>query len=96
MAIGVSIQDMGIEVITISSMIGDGTSNVAEYHAAIEGLKRAQDMGAKDIELRLDSELVIRKIEGRYQVRKDTLKPMHAECITLLQMFRTYSVKHVH
>ncbi|MGZ8367089.1 MAG: ribonuclease HI family protein [Nitrospira sp.] len=61
----------------------------------IEGLRRAYDMGAKDIELRMDSELVIRQIEGRYQVRKDTLKPMQAEVMTLLQAFKKYRVKHV-
>ncbi|MGZ9151491.1 MAG: reverse transcriptase-like protein [Nitrospira sp.] len=53
-------------------MIGDGTGNIAEYRAAIGGLRRAYDMGAKEIELRMDSELVIRQIEGRYQDRKDT------------------------
>ena len=55
MAIGVSIQDTGVEVSTISRVIGDGTSNVAEYRAAIEGLRRAYDLGATDIELRMDS-----------------------------------------
>lgn len=95
MAIGVSIQDTGIEVSTISRVIGDGTSNIAEYRAAIEGLRRAYDMGATDIELRMDSELVVRQIEGRYQVRKDTLKPLHAEVMTLLQTFKKYRVKHV-
>jgi ribonuclease HI len=95
MAIGVSIQDMGMEVSTISRVIGDGTSNVAEYHAVIEGLRRAYDMGATDIELRMDSELVVRQIEGRYQVRKDTLKPLHAEVMTLLQTFKQYRAKHV-
>lgn len=74
-------------------MIGDGTSNIAEYRAAIEGLRRAYDMGAKEIELRMDSELVIRQIEGRYQDRKDTLKPMHAEVMTLLQTFKKYRVR---
>ena len=96
MAIGASLQDgLGTEVETVSTLIGHGTNNIAEYRAAIEGLKKAQELRAKKVELRMDSELVVRQIEGVYKVRKDTPKPLHAEVMTLLQSFKTYSVKHV-
>jgi len=96
MGIGASIQDgLGGEVERVSALIGDGTSNVAEYHAAIEGLKKAKALGAKKVELRMDSELVIRQIEGRYRVNAEHLKPLYCEVMTLLQSFTKYSVKHV-
>jgi len=57
MGIGASIQDdQGTEVSTVSVLMGHGTNNIAEYRAAIEGLKKARSLGATEIELRMDSE----------------------------------------
>lgn len=98
MAIGVSIQDNeadGVEIETISTLIGDGTNNIAEYRAAIEGLRRAYELGAKDVELRMDSELVIKQIEGIYKVRNKALKPLHAAVMVWLRSFNSYRLKHV-
>jgi ribonuclease HI len=96
MAIGASIQDgLGGEVERVSALIGEGTSNIAEYRAAIEGLKRAKDLGAKKVELRMDSELVVRQIEGLYKINSEHLKPLYSEVMTLLQSFTKYTVKHV-
>jgi ribonuclease HI len=96
MAIGASVRDeKGSEICTVSQLIGRGTCNVAEYRAAIEGLKKAKDVGAKQVELRMDSELVIRQIDGIYKVKKDTLKELHVEVMALLRSFEKYSVKHV-
>jgi ribonuclease HI len=96
MAIGASIQDdLGAEIGTVSALIGKGTNNIAEYRAAIEGLKKAKDLGTAQVELRMDSELVIRHIQGAYKIKKDTLKPLYAEVMALLRSFDKYSVKHV-
>ena len=64
MTIGGSIQDNKTGIDTVSALIGDGTCNVAEYHAAIAGLKNTRDLGATTSELRMDSQLVIGQIEG--------------------------------
>lgn len=95
MAIGASIQDdRGKELATVSQLRGGGTSNIAEYHAAIEGLKKARSLGATEIELRMDSELVVRQINGLYKVKNATLKVLHAEVLELLKTC-AWSVAHV-
>jgi len=96
MAIGLSIQrPNGRELETVSEARGYGTNNIAEYQAAIEGLKRAKDHGDDEIELRMDSELVVRQLKGEYQVRKVELKPLWAEVRGLLDSFKKATVVHV-
>jgi len=96
MGIGVSIQMKdGKEIETVSEAIGEGTNNRAEYQAAIEGLKRASKQGADEIELRMDSELVVKQLQGEYQVRKAELKPLYAELSGLLASFKKPTVVHV-
>lgn len=74
MAIGASIQDnRGNELARVSQLLGQGTSNVADYRAAIEGLKKAQTLGAREVELLIDSQLVVEQINGRYKVKNDAL-----------------------
>ena len=62
MSIGASIQDdHGKELGTVGAFIGQGTNNIAEYRAAIEGVKAARSLGATEIELRMDSQLAVRQ-----------------------------------
>jgi ribonuclease HI len=96
MAIGVTIKDReGTELATVSRLIGQGTNNIAEYRAALEGLKAAKALGAGVIELRMDSELVVRQINGAYKVKNAVLKPLHAEITVLLASFDKSTVAHV-
>lgn len=96
MAIGASVQDdNGTELATVSQLLGKGTNNIAEYRAAIEGLKKAQSQGATEIELRMDSELVVRQINGQYKVKNVALKPLHAEILELLKTCAWSTVAHV-
>jgi ribonuclease HI len=96
MAIGVSIQTPeGYELVTVSQCIGQGTNNMAEYYAAIEGLERARGMGIREIELRLDSELVVKQVSGEYTVRKEELQDLHKEVQDLLKGFQQAKVIHI-
>jgi ribonuclease HI len=96
MSIGASIQDdHGKELSTVSTLIGQGTNNIAEYRAAIEGVKTARSLGATEIELRMDSQLAVRQIIGVYKVKHKTLKPLHAEVLELLKACAWYAVAHV-
>jgi ribonuclease HI len=79
----------------VGRFLGETTNNVAEYKAVILGLHRAQEMGAREVELRADSELVVRQLLGKYAVRNAALKPLHAEATALLNSFSRYDVKHV-
>ena len=62
MAVGTSIQTTdGLEIATVFALIGQGTNNIDEYRAAIEGVKVALAHGADEIELRMDSQLVVKQ-----------------------------------
>ena len=74
-AIGVVIfDDKDRECHRISEAIGRATNNEAEYRAAIAGLEAALALGARNVELRMDSELVVRQLDSRYRVRNPRLK----------------------
>lgn len=69
----------------ISETIGRTTNNVAEYRALIAGLALARELGASGVEVRMDSELVIRQVQGRYQVKTSHLVPLRAEAAELVR-----------
>ncbi|MGA3093917.1 MAG: GNAT family N-acetyltransferase [Dehalococcoidales bacterium] len=76
-AIGVVIQDeSGRATVTISQCLGEATNNQAEYRAIIAGLEKALELGATHVELRSDSELVVKQISNRYKVKNEALKPL--------------------
>lgn len=92
-AIGAVVRDeTGQEVHTVSRRIGRATNNEAEYQAAIAGLEAALALGAKDVELRMDSELVVRQLEFRYRVRNARLRPFFERIIDLRKRFQTFRV----
>src|SRR5260370_1066194 len=75
--------------------LGEQTNNVAEYEGLLLGLRRAHELGAREVELRADSELLIRQLQGRYQVKNPTLQRLHAEAVALLRVFAKASLKHI-
>lgn len=95
-AIGASVRDRdGLEIATVSQKIGLGTNNQAEYRAAIEGVRRARELGATGIDLRMDSELVVRQLTGHYRVKNVALQPLFATLVAELQAAGPYTVGHV-
>ena len=94
--IGVQIvDDDGVVVAEIAEGIGETTNNVAEYTAAIEGLKKAAELGAREVLLRSDSKLLIEQLSGRWRVKHPNLKPLHAETIRLARAFDDIRYEHV-
>ncbi|MBI3540583.1 MAG: ribonuclease HI family protein [Deltaproteobacteria bacterium] len=85
----------GDMVAEISEYLGETTNNVAEYQALLAGLKRLIELGADEVEIRADSELMVRQMEGRYRVKHPNLKPLYQEALTLLKKIPRYSIKHV-
>jgi ribonuclease HI len=75
--------------------LGHCTNNIAEYHALILGLGEALGQGAADISIYLDSELLVRQIQGIYRVKNPALKPLMLEIRGLLDRFDTWEVEHV-
>jgi ribonuclease HI len=95
-AIGASVRDAtGAEVATVSEAIGIATNNQAEYRAAIAGVRAARKAGATGIELRMDSELVVRQLIGRYRVKNAALQPLFATLVQELEATGPYTVAHV-
>jgi ribonuclease HI len=75
--------------------IGEATNNVAEYRAVLLGLKLARDLGAEEVEVINDSELIARQIGGEYKVKNVGLKPLFAEAMRELRGFHKWSVRPV-
>ena len=95
-AIGVVVSSPDGEVLEeIGEPIGVATNNVAEYRALLRGLERAHALGATEVEIVNDSELVARQLTGDYKVKHPAMKPLHAEAIAALRGFDRWRVRSV-
>lgn len=75
--------------------LGTATNNVAEYTGLLRGLEAALRLGAKNIEIRSDSELMVRQIHGQYKVKSADLKPLYQDAVALLGRFEGWGLIHV-
>jgi ribonuclease HI len=76
-------------------LLGVATNNVAEYRGLLLGLRRARELGAREVDVVNDSELVARQLTGQYRVKHADLKPLHAEAMRALGDFERWSVRSV-
>jgi ribonuclease HI len=96
MSIGATIKDYeGRELATVSQCIGKGTNNIAEYRAAIEGLRKAKELGGTTVTLYTDSQLVANQVNGSYAVAEKHLIPLYKELMSLVAVFEKCEVIHV-
>ena len=75
--------------------IGETTNNVAEYSALIEGLKSVLDMDASDVVIKMDSELIVRQMTGKYRIKQPHLIELANQVRSSLQKFQSYKFEHV-
>ena len=75
--------------------IGRATNNVAEYRALLLGIELARLLGAREVELVGDSELVVKQVKGEYRVKDAGLRPLHAQVHRALDDFERWSIRHV-
>jgi len=95
-AIGVVIQDGAGKVVgTISRRIGHATNNQAEYTAIIAALEEASRLGAGEVEVRSDSELVVKQLKGSYRVKKATLRPLYQKVVRLIGSLGAFTITHI-
>jgi ribonuclease HI len=80
---------------TCSEAYGEATNNAAEYAALLMGLRRALELGLRRIEIRADSELLIKQLGGDYRVKNAALKPLFEQAQRLLQQFDWTRLRHV-
>ena len=75
--------------------IGVATNNVAEYRAALEGLRLALEFGAQEVLLRSDSRLLVEQLSGRFRVKNPTLIRLHTDVRSLVSDFAEARFEHV-
>jgi ribonuclease HI len=78
-----------------SEPIGRATNNVAEYRALLFGIERARALGATEVELVGDSELIVRQVRGEYKVKDAALRELHRRVTKALDGFDRWSISHV-
>jgi ribonuclease HI len=91
----VILDEEGRVLARLGRFLGKQTNNVAEYQALLLGLRRARQMGAREVEVRADSQLLIRQLQGKYAVKNEVLKRLHEEALALLRSFDRYQLVHV-
>src|SRR5271165_2838186 len=78
-----------------ASLLGTATNNVAEYRALLLGLARARELGATEVEVIGDSELVAKQVQGIYKVRHEAMRPLYLEAMASLRTFQRWSIRTV-
>jgi ribonuclease HI len=85
----------GETVEELAETIGVATNNVAEYRALLRGVEHAAALGAREIDLINDSELVAKQLTGAYRVKHPAMQPLHAEAIQALSHFDSWHIRSV-
>lgn len=78
-----------------SETLGVCTNNVAEYRGLLLGLARAKELGATEVEVVNDSELVAKQVNGQYKVKHADMKPLHAAALQVLRGFEDWKIRSV-
>jgi ribonuclease HI len=86
----------GMRLRTFHRYIGAATNNQAEYHALIDGLKAIADWKPDNLDVYLDSKLVVEQVNGKWKVKEPELKELHRQAVELLKPYGDrVSVRHV-
>ena len=85
----------GTEIEGSGQTIGSATNNVAEYRALLYGIERAAALGAREVELIGDSELIVKQVKGEYRVKDAALRDLHSQVRSALGGFDRWSIRHV-
>jgi ribonuclease HI len=80
---------------SISAFLGVQTNNVAEYTGTLRALELAEELGAREVHLLLDSKLIVEQLAGRWRVRDAKLIPLWTACRQILAGFERWSATHV-
>jgi ribonuclease HI len=80
---------------TVSEYLGVQTNNVAEYTGLVRALALAVELGATEVDLLLDSQLIVEQLRGNYRVKDHKLRPLFEEARAILDRLERWSVRHV-
>lgn len=84
----------GVVLAEVTDYLGDATNNIAEYTGLLLGLKKAVELGLKQLDIYGDSELIVRQVKGEYKVRNQGMKPLYAEVMQSLEQLK-WQITHV-
>jgi ribonuclease HI len=87
--------ESGMVIHEAAETIGKATNNVAEYRALLLGIDRAKELGATELELVGDSELIVKQVRGEYRVKDAGLRPLHSAAQKALGDFAEWQIRHV-
>lgn len=92
---GVFLVNADNEEFSYTRYLGIKTNNQAEYEALILGLEELQKKEAGEVEIRADSELLVKQIKGEYRVKHEKLIPLYKKVIIMLKNFSSVKIKHI-
>jgi ribonuclease HI len=78
-----------------AELLGKVTNNVAEYRALLLGLARARELGATEVDVVGDSELIAKQVKGLYKVKHPSMRPLYMEAMEALKNFQKWSIRTV-
>jgi ribonuclease HI len=78
-----------------SELLGVATNNVAEYRGLLLGLARARALGATEVEVVNDSELIAKQVNGVYKVKHAAMRPLYMDALAALRDFDSWSIRSV-
>jgi ribonuclease HI len=76
-------------------LLGTATNNVAEYRALLLGLECARELGASEVDVVGDSELIAKQVQGLYKVKHEAMRPLHQQAMAALREFEDWSIRTV-
>jgi len=92
--IGVVILEDEKVIVQYGKYLGEATNNQAEYQALISGLETLKEMGTEEVDIFMDSELIVKQVKGEYKVKDQILASLYLKVYNLLTHFK-YSITHV-
>lgn len=91
----VMLDEKGHKVKEFNKYINVTTNNIAEYNAVIYGLQEALMERADEVELNLDSELVVQQLKGEYRVKNSNIRTVFEQALHLISGFKKVDIKHI-
>jgi ribonuclease HI len=79
----------------VSEYLGVATNNVAEYRALALTLRKAKELGCQAVAIHMDSELIVRQLNGLYKVKDPKMRELYGQVQGLLRQFEDWKVQHV-
>jgi probable phosphoglycerate mutase len=91
----VLLDEQGNVIAEVNRSLGHATNNVAEYTGLIIGLEEALRRGIDELDVRMDSLLVVQQMKGLWRIKHPGLKPLALRAGELLARFPKRTIEHV-